>query len=365
VKYTVTIVLCTAGALVAGCSKRDPAPLPTPADTDAAAIVEPTAAEPAPTQTTDTVATLGDKAAPLDGLTYIKGEPVTFEEGKVYVVEFWATWCGPCKKSMPHLTALQKKLKDRGVTVIGITSEENLAKVRAFVTEQGEAMGYTVAIDPEKKVADAYLKAFNQRSIPTAFIVDNKGRVAWFGHPGTMDSVLSQAVDGTLDTEALAKANAEKQTVHQKDAQLLQKNRELFAKYFDAVKDGASFEESRPIAEEILDLGASRPIEELARGILEGVFDEDVNRDYEIALKAMTLVAQTEAGSQDDFVLDRYAMALFMNGKIEEAIDVQQGIIEKSPEHGYDFHGGNLEVFKAALAEDCAKTNSTENAERH
>jgi len=65
----------------------------------------------------DDSAKLGDKAASLDGLTYVKGEPVTFKEGKVYVVEFWATWCGPCKTSIPHLTEIQKKYKDKNVTV--------------------------------------------------------------------------------------------------------------------------------------------------------------------------------------------------------------------------------------------------------
>ena len=92
--------------LLAGCSKKE----------------DPTQ------QTRDGKATpgLGQKAAPLEGLTYIKGDPIVFEAGKVYVVEFWATWCPPCRTSIPHLTEVQKQFKDKGVTVIGISNEKDI-----------------------------------------------------------------------------------------------------------------------------------------------------------------------------------------------------------------------------------------------
>src|SRR5438876_8031237 len=81
---------------------------------------------------------IGDRAPALKIDKWVKGEPVTeFQTGKVYVVEFWATWCGPCIKSMPHNTEVQKKFKDKGVTVIGVTSEDTrgnkLPKVEKMV----------------------------------------------------------------------------------------------------------------------------------------------------------------------------------------------------------------------------------------
>jgi len=177
--FAVILTLIVFGfVLVGGCDKKEDTP-PKATDSKAAA------------------AKLGDKAASLDGIKYIKGDPVSFEEGKVYVVEFWATWCPPCRTSIPHLTEVQKKYKDKGVTVIGITNEKDIEKVKTFVTEQGDKMDYTVAVDAERKVSEGYMKAYAQRGIPAAFIVDKKGNVAWVGHPmGKLDEELNKAVSG-------------------------------------------------------------------------------------------------------------------------------------------------------------------------
>ena len=139
---------------------------------------------------------LGDAAYPLTGLTWVKGQPVTFSPGKVYVVEFWATWCPPCLKSIPHLTELQEKYKDR-VTVVGVSQEET-GVVKTFVGNQGDKMDYTVAVDAVGGVSKGYMTAFRQGGIPTAFVVDAKGRIVWHGHPlGDLETVLDQVLAGT------------------------------------------------------------------------------------------------------------------------------------------------------------------------
>jgi len=176
--------------LLAGCSKKEPAPQPQGNGTE--------------------TAKLGQKAAALDGLTYVKGDAVTLEEGKVYVVEFWATWCPPCLTSIPHLTEIQKQFKDKGVTVIGISNEADIEKVKSFVTEQGEKMNYTVAVDTEGKVGNGYMTAFKQNGIPTAFVVDGQSNVAWVGHPmNGLDEALGRVVAETPDSQAQAKATLE------------------------------------------------------------------------------------------------------------------------------------------------------------
>ena len=88
------------------------------------------ASQPAPGQ-------IGDPAAPLTGLQWIKAGPVQLERGSIYVVEFWATWCPPCRTSIPHLTEIQRQFKDRGVTIIGI-SDETADIVKPFVAQMDE-----------------------------------------------------------------------------------------------------------------------------------------------------------------------------------------------------------------------------------
>src|SRR5713101_3891226 len=63
---------------------------------------------------------VGDPAPKLQNGKWIQGEPVTaFKEGKAYLVEFWATWCPPCRASIPHLNEIHNKYKDQGLVIIG------------------------------------------------------------------------------------------------------------------------------------------------------------------------------------------------------------------------------------------------------
>lgn len=154
--------------------------------------------------------TVGDDAPMLTIKEWVKGEPVNLAraEGKITVVEFWATWCGPCIAGMPHLTELQKEYADKGVTIIGVTREDpnnSLEQVRDFVKDHPAKMGYTVAWDYEGKTNAAYMKAAKQNGIPTAFVVDKKGKIAWIGHPINMDSVIEKLAADTYDVDLAAK----------------------------------------------------------------------------------------------------------------------------------------------------------------
>jgi len=140
---------------------------------------------------------IGDKAAPLVISEWIKGEPVNVTDGKnVYVVEFWATWCPPCRASIPHLTELQKRFKSRGVVIVGV-SNETAEKVKPFVKNMGDKMDYRVALDRNRQTSAAYMTAFNQNGIPHAFIVDRDGRIAWHGHPmAGLDKAIEKILEG-------------------------------------------------------------------------------------------------------------------------------------------------------------------------
>ncbi len=141
---------------------------------------------------------LGDIAPELD-VKVLKGEPVKIEDGRgkhVYVVEFWATWCGPCKYSIPRLTKLQEEYRDDGLIVIGI-SDESEAEVRPYMEHMGDEMGYTVAVDPRKGTKPRYMGGFGETTIPLAFVVDVNGRVIWYGNP--LKSFLDQIVATALE----------------------------------------------------------------------------------------------------------------------------------------------------------------------
>ncbi|MBA3707513.1 MAG: redoxin family protein [Planctomycetes bacterium] len=138
---------------------------------------------------------LGSPAPALEKVTWVKGAPVAV--GKtITVVEFWATWCGPCKKGIPHLTKLQKTYGDK-VAVVGLSSEEEDA-VRPFVEKMGAEMDYHVGI-MDQEASQTYMDGVS--GIPHSFLIDAAGTVVWAGHPMGLDKPLADVVAGTFDAK--------------------------------------------------------------------------------------------------------------------------------------------------------------------
>ncbi|CAG8684752.1 14861_t:CDS:2 [Cetraspora pellucida] len=121
---------------------------------------------------------------PISDLTFIKGDPVTIGDQHnpvpVLVVEFWATWCPPCRDSIPHLTDIQQKFQN--VTILGVTYEKDVDKITEFVKSMGDKMNYTVAVDTNESAKNAIFTPSNARGIPTAYILV-KNKIVWQGHP--------------------------------------------------------------------------------------------------------------------------------------------------------------------------------------
>ncbi len=148
---------------------------------------------------------IGDKAPGLQVAKWFKGNPVKgFEAGKIYVVEFWATWCNPCIAGMPHLSDLADKYRN-DITVMGVSIMERgdnvLARVEKFVQKSTDKMRYLVAADSANYMRDNWLYGAGERGIPYSFIVDKNGVVAWCGYPKSLDRVLPQIIAGKWDVK--------------------------------------------------------------------------------------------------------------------------------------------------------------------
>ncbi len=160
---------------------------------------------------------VGDKAPPLAFGEAIKGNPVrAFNPKKVTVVEFWATWCGPCIQGAPHFSEMAARYKE-GADFVSVSVMENDQKlVKPLVDSQGDKMAYPIALDKIDSKGRGFmhrnwLEAAGQKGIPVAFIVDREAKIAWIGYPALMEEVLAKVIGGKWDAKAYkAKFDADK-----------------------------------------------------------------------------------------------------------------------------------------------------------
>jgi len=256
-------------------------------------------------------AKLGDPAAPLKIKDWVKGKAVDVKDGKsVYVVEFWATWCGPCKVSIPHLTEMQTKFKDKGVVFIGI-SDEPLATVKPFVEKMAAKMDYTVACDDERKSNEGYMQAYGRGGIPSAFVVSKEGKVVWAGHPmDGLESILEQVIEGKYDLTAAAKKD------------------EARAALDEYTQLSSAGDEKAPALGRKVLAGSGDDVEKLvsfAFGIAANARNK--NRDFALAEEALDRAEKT-TGGKDSRILGTRAVVRFESGKEEEGLKLAKEAVE-------------------------------------
>ncbi len=280
-------------------------------------------------------AKIGDKAAPLTIKDWVKGSAVNVHDGKnIYVVEFWATWCGPCRSSIPHLTDLQKKFKNKNVVFIGISDEEKDV-VSPFVKEMGAKMDYVVACDKENRTSQGYMKAYGQSGIPTAFIVGRDGKVLWFGHPmQDLEETLTEVVSGKFDLKAAIKRDEARALVgefQQLTAEGDPKAKEIGDKLLVAFADDA------------------KALTSLA---FESIADPKMpHRNFAFAESALD-TAERVPGSDLTLIKAVRAVVRFESGKTDEGMKLIDEAIE-STEHAADKAQYNSfkRVMKARIEE--------------
>jgi len=133
-------------------------------------------------------------------LTKLNGRTVTLSEylkkGPV-LINFWATWCSPCKKEMVYLDKFERKYKDEGLSILSISvdSQKSLSHVRSYIRANDYI--YDVFLDPNRQV----FKKLNGNLMPTNVLIDTEGKVLWrhYGYiPGdeeNMDLQLRSALN--------------------------------------------------------------------------------------------------------------------------------------------------------------------------
>lgn len=282
---------------------------------------------------------IGSAAPQLQLAHFPRGEAITsFEPGQTYVVEMWATWCGPCIVAFPHLADLQEKYEGK-LNVIGVNiweqvqGDERVELINEFVAKHTE-MKYTVAIEEGTAMADTWMKPANRNGIPSAFIVNGEGKVAWMGHPMTMDEPLDQIINGEYDVDAAA------------------------AKVWNQQLSSVAFNDMR-------ELGAAGDFDrvgEIAGVLVNNTFPEDPDG---LGQTAMTLLGNENAPEshlkmahkvskkaaeltewENWQALYAYAWASHRMGDNAEAIKWQEKVMEMSPENYTGFMQERLEMYK-------------------
>ena len=136
------------------------------------------------------------RQAPAFSVRTLSGKSLRLAElrNKPVIVDFWATWCGPCRASMPHLSSMQSRYEKQGLTVIGMSVDEGAAQdVRRYATQLGIKFPIAMANDD---VLDAYGPI---RSIPTTFFINRKGdivrRVVGYIDGDTMEDYVKEILE--------------------------------------------------------------------------------------------------------------------------------------------------------------------------
>lgn len=307
---------------------------------------------------------IGDPAPKLKAGKFVQGEAVTeFAKDKAYIVEFWATWCGPCRSSIPHLNEIYTKFKDKGLVVIGQNVwERDESLVKPFVEKMGDKMTYRVALDDKSDkdqekgaMAITWMEAAGQNGIPAAFLVGKDGKIAWIGHPMSLkESVIEEVLAGKYD---VAKAAADFKKQQESEGKLTELSRKL-----GVAMRGKKWDEAEKALEEIVaalpeaqrDGADSVRIQILiGKGDLDGAaaLAEKVaekNKDNAMMLnqlawqlvtqdglkgKAATTALQlaTKAcdasGGKDASIMDTLARATYISGDKDKAIQLQEKAI--------------------------------------
>jgi thiol-disulfide isomerase/thioredoxin len=320
---------------------------------------------------------VGDAPPALDIEKWVSGSETAIEKGKVYVIEFWATWCAPCKRSIPHLNELHQEFEEDGLVLIGI-SDEDVDTVTRFVRAQGDKMSYRVAVDRRAQTTRAWREAAKLPGIPAVFIVDRESRIQYIGNPleesftTTLRSVMEGRFDATLQSQAepiLRAARSARKVRNWKMCMkylddVIKSDPRVFAPYalekfeimlLDQENSAAAYDYARQL---LRDYASDAPfLAELARKIATDPKIAPAQRNLEVAMQAAE--ASRAAGRPDDpagYAI--VALVQYHSGNVQDAVSLQKNAYFKATPSKKPQYKRVLESYQAAAGKGAAASSA-------
>lgn len=226
---------------------------------------------------------VGSKAPPIEPIDWLNSKYSSMDwkkiRGRLILVDRWATWCGPCVRSIPHLNELQEKYGKKGLAVVGVTDEPT-SKIETFMSSH--TMDYLVATG----VKDVYRNS----AIPHAWLISPGGEVLWRGHPASLEeSQIEENLAGATVyphfelPEALGKAQ------RYLEAGLFARGLGELERYLKRPDDETTAEQARKAIEQINGYGKQQ-LSEVAELAKEG--------EYAVAFEMLTEVESMFKGTE-------------------------------------------------------------------
>jgi len=190
-------------------------------------------------QTSSAGLKVGDVPPAFSEKAVASGDQISLEnyKGKVVLIDFWATWCGPCVYEIPNVKAAYEKYKDKGFEIIGISLDRERSKLEAFIKEKN--ITWPQIFDEQRKISNAY----GVKAIPSTFIIDKEGKIAAIEVGG---AGLAPAIEAALKGEPISAAPASNimttdgkpvSFVIGKDGKIISSNIQMDEKFMKAIEN--------------------------------------------------------------------------------------------------------------------------------
>jgi thiol-disulfide isomerase/thioredoxin len=323
----------------------------------------------------------GADAPVLKNVNWLQGDAVpAWKAGDIYVLDFWATWCPPCKRSIPDIDKFADTHTKDNIHVIGVAvwPRDGMVPTPDFVKQKGADMSYGICEDDAAGTnATSFLASAAQNGIPCCMIIDQKGKLAFIGNPLLSDlpGTVAKISDGSWDTAAFAKDFVPKQ---EKDFQEIKLQSGLraastakdWAKVADyagqlfaldpesysnlaVVKYGALVQatkatEASAFGRELVSKTFKDDPENL-NGLAWSIVDPKAPKVGDLELAKLAADRANTLSNGDDFaVLDTLARVTFLQGDVAKAIELQQKALDKAPDEAKDELKARLQEYQTA-----------------